>query len=396
MENTLFTGNAHHLTRSAVTSENIENVEKIVDVCNKIKSANYLKELFKKFMIAQSYGKMLFGVNSGTPFEPIIRSGETEIAPCEKKRKHPSEILNQFRKRSSEYLIQMRDVVGKLSPCEKELRGKVINADFHFKHKTRINLNPEETQADLNTKKGITLYSYDKLTERGMLPLHTKTIFTKKGDIERNLSGFVCCSLDVLSEKNERPAEPYSEGFLDYGPYAFVFPDNKHNNIFQYGFFTLFDIGENKRASSSWARPLDARTYSFKNTKQGLEMSEVIDEEAYAFQNSLLEMTSFIYDKKSELIRFHYYHMREVMALYLIHFLQYLEKKNNHRENNKQERIPEIDQFINYVMNPDLSDEDLCSVFNFVCTPEFHLAGMFHSKHYKKYQVRDLTFFIML
>ncbi|EKT62970.1 hypothetical protein OOA_05821 [Providencia burhodogranariea DSM 19968] len=295
------------------------------------KSANIIKDCFRKIIADKSYNKMF---SQGAYFKKL----GTDLPECSAGK--PSLYsLQHLNKLSKNYLTKIKENTKNLTPQEKNLLSKVVNTHLHFRHQSNANLSGETLNIMSNHR------------------LQTKNISTASNTYSEDIQylsnhDFVFFGIEFSDDKSQLPLNT-KHTTINYGANAYII-----NEQYPYGYLTLTDHFDNQVPPA------------FLHEHQNFisHFSEVRNEiERYIYgENGRYDIP--IYNTKD---------MKIALGMHLIYFLRNSSDVN----------------FKALALNEDLNSKGLDHVLNFVFQPEFHVPRMVSTTNFKKVQLRDISLF---
>lgn len=298
---------------------------------SKSRSSDVIKDFFKRTIASQSYHKMF---SEGADFKEL---GIALAPPSAKKASlHSLQHLNNV---SKNYLSKIKEKTQNLTPQERVLLSKVVDAKIHFRHQSNSNL-----AAGAGT---LNILSLHKLQSDGIATAKN----TYSEDI-RCLSNqdFVFFGVEFSDDEAQLPLNT-RHSTVDFGANAYIIDEQ-----YPYGYLTLTDHYDNI------IQP--AFRHEHKN-----------------FIGQFTDVRNDVYrkvhgDKGSKDVPvFNTKDMRLGLGLHLIDFLRNTNDAG----------------FRNFALNENLDSKNLDKVLNFVFQPEFHVPRMVSTNNFKDVKLREIS-----
>lgn len=295
------------------------------------KSANVIKDFFKRTIAAQSYNKMF---SNGENFKELAIS-----LPRSSARKAPLSSLQHLDDVSKNYLTRIKEKTQNLTSQEKVLLSKVVDANIHFRHQSNIHLATET--GTLNIMSFDKLQAENKLTAKNTYP----------GDIKYlSNQDFVFFGVEFSDDIAQLPLNTRHSS-VDFGAIAYIV-----NDQFPYGYLTLTDHFDNQVPP-----PYKSEHKSFTD-----QFSDIGNEIFRRVHGDKGENDIPIFNTKD---------MRLGLGLHLIEFL----RKNDDTD------------FKNFALDKNLDSVNLDRILNYVFQPEFHVPRMASTNHFKEVKLREIS-----
>lgn len=297
---------------------------------SKDRHADVIKDFFKKKIAAQSYNKMF---SKGTNFKEL----SIELAESST-RKASLYSLQHLSNISKNYLTKIKEKTSNLTPQEKVLLSKVVDAKLHFRHQSNSNL--------VNRAGTLNIMSLDKL--------QFDDVFTAKNTYSEDIiclsnQDFVFFGVEFSDCIDHLPLNT-RHSTMDFGANAYIVDDK-----FPYGYLTLTDHFYNTIPP--------AFMHEHKNFIA--QFSEVRNEIERKVHGDKGTKDVPIFNTKD---------MRLGLGLHLINFLRNTSDKG----------------FKTFAMNKNLDSKDLDKILNFVFQPEFHVPRMVSTNNFKEVKLREI------
>ncbi|POT59479.1 hypothetical protein C3432_01795 [Citrobacter amalonaticus] len=294
-----------------------------------VHASNVIKDFFKKTIAAQSYNHMF---SEGANFKKL---GVDLAKPTADKA--PLSTLHHLDNISKSYLVKIKEKTHNLTPDEKELLRKVVDAKWHFRHQSNSNLSDGHLNI-LSQKK----LKYDGVVTGGN---------TKPQDIKCLANNdFVFFGVEFSNDEAQLPLNTRHTD-VDFGANAYILDDQ-----FPYGYLTLTDHFDNTIPPA------------FQHEHAGFvsRFSEVRSETYRKVHGEKGVFDVPMYSTKD---------MKFALGLHLIDFL-------------RQSRDVSFKRF---ALNENLDSKGLDRVLNFVFQPEFHVPRMVSTTHFKEVKLREIS-----
>jgi len=295
------------------------------------KSADVIKNFFKRTIAAQSYNKMF---SNGDNFK------ELAIALAEPSaRKAPLSSLQHLHNVSKNYLTLIKEKTRNLTLQEKVLLRKVVDAKIHFRHQSNSNL--------VASTGALNIMSYNKLQSDKILTTNN----TYSEDITwLSNQDFVFFGVEFSDDMTQLPLNTRHSA-VDFGANAYLVDEQ-----FPYGYLTLTDHFDNR------VPPV------FRHEHQNFisQFSDIRD-----------EVHRHVHSDKGlrDIPLFNTKDMKLGLGLHLIDFLR------NARDT----------EFKKFALDKDLDSKNLDRILNFVFQPEFHVPRMVSTNNFKKIKLREVS-----
>ncbi|POT59261.1 hypothetical protein C3432_00580 [Citrobacter amalonaticus] len=294
-----------------------------------VKAANIIKNFFRKTIAAQSYSYMF---SNGVYFKIADIDLEEPVAD-----KAPLSTLEHLDKISRSYLTSIKEKTQNLTPNEKELLSKVVDAKWHFRHQSSSNL----SDGHLN------ILSLKKTQSDGILT--GKNTFPQDMEYLAN-HDFVFFAVEFSDDEAQLPLNTRF-GALDFGANAYILDEQ-----FPYGYLTLTDHFYNSIPCVS----------QYEHADFASRFSEVRNEVQRKIHGEKGTFDVPVYSAKN---------MKLALGLHLIDFLR---------------QCSDVD-FKNFALNENLDSKGLDRILNFVFQPEFHVPRMVSTAHFKEVELREMS-----
>lgn len=296
------------------------------------KSADIIKNFFRKSIAAQSYGKMF---STGERFKSL----GIDLAPSET-RKFSFSSLQHLDTISNSYLNKIKEKTKNLTPQEKKLVDKVVAAKLHFRHQSNVQL--------VTSNNVLNIMSLDKLNSQG----HITGRNTNSADIKELANhDFVFFGVEFSDDKSQLPLNT-KHGKKDFGAYAYI--TDAH---FPYGYFTLTDHLYNRVLP--YIDDLGYKEFSLPFAKMRNERIRTVGGDKGRYDVP-------IYNAKD---------MKFALGLHLVDFLR----------NSKDIG------FKAFALDENLDSKQLDGILNYIFFPEFHVPRMVSTTNFTKIKLRDVT-----
>lgn len=297
----------------------------------KSRSADVIKAFFKKTIAAQSYNKMF---SKGDNFKDLGIALTDSSA-----RKSSLHSLQHLNNVSKNYLTKIKEKTQDLSPQEKVLLSKVVDAKIHFRHQSNSNL--VDAAGILN------IMSLNKLQSNEINSAKN----TYSEDI-RCLSNqdFVFFGVEFSDDKAQLPLNT-RHSTVDFGANAYIVDEQ-----FPHGYLTLTDHFDNTIPPA----------FMHEHKEFIAQFSEVRKEIYRKVHGDKGTKDIPIFNSKD---------MKLGLGLHLINFL---------RNSNDTE-------FKGFALNKNLDGKNLDKILNFVFQPEFHVPRMVSTDNFKEVKLREIS-----
>nr|WP_318382767.1 T3SS effector OspC family protein [uncultured Enterobacter sp.] len=291
------------------------------------RAADTIKGFLRHAIAAQSYGSMFA---NGAYF----KSTGNDFPRYEGKSSQAS--LDHLDKVSAQYLTAIKAKTPNLTPAEKTLLGKVIDAPWHYRHQSDAFLGRDTLNISSNARleaRGIKSSSHTLSADRECVSNHD----------------FVFFGVEFAGDIAQPPVNTLHSG-NDYGAGVYLVGDN-----FPLGYLTLTD--------------------HYDNIVPYNHMSEH-EEFSARFECAHEEVIRRVHGDKgrNDAPLFNTKDMKLALGLHLIHFL----------------RQSEDAEFKAFALNDKLNGTALDRVLNFVFQPEFHVPRMVSTTDFKSHFHRPM------
>lgn len=297
----------------------------------KSRSADVIKSFFKKTIAAQSYNKMF---SKGDNFKDLGIALTDSSA-----RKSSLHSLQHLNNVSKNYLTKIKEKTQDLSPQEKVLLSKVVDAKIHFRHQSDSNL--VDDAGILN------IMSLNKL--------QSNEINTAKNTYSEDIrclsnQDFVFFGVEFSDDKAQLPLNT-RHSTVDFGANAYIVDEQ-----FPHGYLTLTDHFDNTIPPA----------FMHEHKEFIAQFSEVRNEIYRKVHGDKGTKDIPIFNSKD---------MKLGLGLHLINFL---------RNSNDTE-------FKGFALNKNLDGKNLDKILNFVFQPEFHVPRMVSTDNFKEVKLREIS-----